>query len=158
MAGDTFTVTRSGRVGAPPAKVYELVSDFHQWPRWSPWEELDPGMERAHAGAASGTGAVYEWSGNRKAGAGRMEIVDAQAPTSGAGSVDIALAFARPFRSDNQTHFELRPDGDGTLVNWSMTGSRPLLMRVLGFVFSMDKLVGRDFEKGLARLDEAARS
>jgi uncharacterized protein YndB with AHSA1/START domain len=158
MAGDTFTVIRTGHVGAPPATVYELVSDFHQWPRWSPWEDLDPDMERTHSGAGAGPGAVYEWSGNRRAGAGRMEIVGAQPPTDGPGSVDIALRFTRPFRADNRTRFELAPDASGTQVSWSMTGTRPLPMRLLGFVFNMDKLVGKDFEKGLTRLDAAARA
>jgi hypothetical protein len=158
MAGATFTVTRSRHVAAAPEQVYALVCDFHQWRRWSPWEELDPGLERTYAGAESGKGAVYEWSGNRRAGAGRMEIVDAQPPTGGPGTVEIALRFTRPFRSDNRTRVDLTSDGDGTRVDWTMTGTRPTLMRVLGFLFNMDKLVGKDFEKGLAKLDEAART
>jgi hypothetical protein len=154
---DTFTVERSGHVAAPPPAVFEVVADFHQWPRWSPWEDLDPDMERTHSGAASGPGAVYEWSGNKKAGAGRMEITGAHAPGPGEGSIEIALAFSRPFKSDNTTRFTFTPEGDGTLVHWSMTGKRPLMMRLMPFL-NMDKLVGKDFENGLARLDEAVRS
>jgi hypothetical protein len=74
---DTYTVERKIRIDAPASAVYERIVDFHRWPVWSPYEELDPGMDRTYAGAESGVGAVYEWSGNLKAGAGRMEIVDA---------------------------------------------------------------------------------
>jgi uncharacterized protein YndB with AHSA1/START domain len=154
MADPTFTVERSALVPAAPQKVYDLLVDFHQWPQWSPWEELDPAMERTHSGAASGVGAKYAWSGNKKAGRGSMEITDATPPSS----VVIKLDFVKPFKSSNTTTFTLTPAGDGTQVRWSMTGPRPLLMRLFGFVFNMDKLVGKDFEKGLARLGTVASS
>jgi uncharacterized protein YndB with AHSA1/START domain len=153
---DTFTVERSGHVAAPPPAVFEIVADFHLWPRWSPWEELDPDMERTHSGAPTGTGAAYAWAGNRRAGAGRMEITSTQPPGAGEGSIDIALVFSRPFKSANTTRFTFTPEGDGTHVHWSMTGKRPLMMRLLPFL-DMDKLVGKDFEKGLAKLDAAVR-
>ena len=154
MTTSTFTVERTITVAAPPATVYALLEDFRRWPAWSPWENLDPQMTRTYSGAERGTGAVYEWSGNRKAGQGRMQIVEA-APGD---HVRIALAFDRPMSSNNDTRFTLQPDGDGTRVTWTMTGPRPLIMRVLGFVLSMDKLVGKDFEKGLAQLKAAAEA
>ena len=152
MANATFTVERSASIAAPPQTVYDLVVDFHEWPQWSPWEELDPDMERTHSGADSGVGAKYAWSGNRKAGRGDMTITDAQPPSK----VQIALNFVKPFKSSNTTTFTLTPEGEGTEVLWSMTGPRPLLMRIFGFVFDMDKMVGKDFEKGLAGLQKAA--
>jgi len=150
----THTVERTAVVPAPPQRVFDLVSDFHQWRRWSPWEDLDPALRRTYSGADTGTGAVYEWSGNRKAGRGRMEIVEATAPSH----VAIALDFVKPFRSSNTTEFTLTPEGDATRVRWSMTGPRPLLMRLFGFLFDMEKLVGKDFEKGLSQLRTAATS
>ncbi len=153
MGSSTYTVERSATLAAPPQRVFDLVSDFHQWRQWSPWEDLDPDLERKHSGAESGTGAVYEWSGNKKAGQGRMEITSATAPSD----VRIKLDFVKPFKSSNTTTFTIAPDGDGSKVLWSMTGPRPLFMRVFGFAFNMDKLVGKDFEKGLARLDAASR-
>ena len=154
MSEATYTVERTAVVPAPPQRVFDLVSDFHLWRRWSPWEDLDPDLRRTYSGADAGTGAVYEWSGNRKAGQGRMEIVDATATSH----VAIALDFVKPFRSSNATEFTLTPEGEGTRVRWSMTGPRPLLMRLFGFLFDMEKMVGKDFEKGLLQLRTAAAS
>ena len=150
---DTFTVERSATLPAPPQAVYSLLADFHEWPKWSPWEELDPDMERTHSGAQSGVGATYAWKGNKKAGEGRMEITEA-VPGS---RIAIDLDFLKPFRSTNKTLFTLVPEGAGTRVTWTMTGNRPLLMRIFGLFFSMDKLVGKDFEKGLANLAKVAK-
>jgi uncharacterized protein YndB with AHSA1/START domain len=151
---DTFTVERSASIAAAPETVYDLIADFHKWPQWSPWEELDPGMTRTHSGAESGVGAKYAWSGNRKAGQGDMTITQVAAPRQ----VKIALNFLKPFKASNVTTFTLTPEGRGTKVLWSMTGPEPLLMRIFHFVFNMDKMVGKDFEKGLAKLDKAATS
>ncbi len=99
MADDTYTVERSQTIDAPPARVYEQIADFHQWARWSPWEDVDPALERTYSGATSGTGAVYQWSGNRKAGQGRMEIVEASEPSQ----VRIDLVFEKPWKARNET-------------------------------------------------------
>jgi hypothetical protein len=145
---DTYTVTRSTTVHAEPARVYEQVEDFHHWPSWSPWEELDPDMERTYSGPERGIGSVYAWSGNRKAGEGRMEIARAHEPTE----VQIDLHFIKPFKSSSVTTFSFAPEGDGTKVTWTMTGARTLGIKVMSIFKSMDKLVGPDFEKGLAKL------
>jgi uncharacterized protein YndB with AHSA1/START domain len=144
----TFTVERSTTIDAPPGRVYEQLVDFRNWPAWSPWEQLDPAMRRTYSGAASGTGAVYEWSGNRKAGQGRMEITDAVEPTS----VRIDLRFDKPFPAQNVSAFTVEPRGTSSFVTWRMTGPLNLVMRVIGVVRSMDAMVGPDFEKGLAAL------
>jgi uncharacterized protein YndB with AHSA1/START domain len=154
MADSSYTVERDTTIAAAPATVYPLLADFHGWQRWSPWEGLDPALQRTYSGPESGPGAVYAWSGNTKAGQGRMEITGA-VPND---RVDVDLAFDRPFKSRSAVRFTLRPDGAGTHVTWSMTGPRPLAMRLLGFVLSMDKLLGKDFEKGLAQLKAAAEA
>ncbi len=158
MAADTYTVTRSGRVHAPRAAVHDLLVDFHQWPRWSPWEDVDPGMERAYAGSDRGVGAHYAWSGDRRAGAGSMEITGVSDDR-----VAIDLVFTRPFKARNELEFELvavdEPTGDAAPdVTGTMTGRRTLMTRVMGLVRSMDDLVGPDFERGLEQLDREARS
>lgn len=145
---DTYTVSRSATMAAPPERIYDQLVDFHRWPAWSPWEGLDPDMERHYEGAESGVGAAYRWSGNRKAGQGRMEILQATAPRE----IGIKLDFDKPFKSSNTTMFTLRPQGAGTEVTWTMVGPRSLMLKVMGVFMSMDKMVGRDFEKGLARL------
>jgi len=153
MAG-TYTVQRSTTVQAPAERVYALVADFHQWQRWSPWEDLDPDQERSFSGPASGTGASYAWSGNRKAGKGRMKILEATPPRL----VRIALDFEKPFKSSNTTAFLLEPDGSATRVRWTLTGPSTVLTKAMGVFASMDKLIGKDFDKGLARLQAAAES
>lgn len=148
MSSESFTVERSASIAAPPQRIYEQIANFHNWTNWSPWEDVDPELRRTYSGAESGTGAIYAWSGNRKAGQGRMEIIDASAPSR----VRIDLAFEKPWKARNDTLFFIQPEGSGSRVTWSMTGRKSLVMKVMGLVMSMDKMIGPDFEKGLQRL------
>ncbi|MCV2488514.1 SRPBCC family protein [Geodermatophilus sp. YIM 151500] len=148
MAHDTYTVERSATVAAPPERVYERIVDLHRWTAWSPWEEVDPAMHREYSGAESGVGAVYAWSGNRKAGAGRMTVVEATESSR----VCIDLAFDEPFKARNDTRFSIEPDGAGSRVTWTMTGRETVGVRVMSLVKPMDAMVGPDFERGLTRL------
>ena len=154
MATSEYEVTREAEIQAPATTVFDLIADFHRWNEWSPWEGVDPQMERTYSGADRGVGAVYEWSGNRKAGQGRMEITAADTP----GRVVIALQFLKPFKSSNTTTFELTESGSSTRVTWRMVGPKTLATRVMGIFSSMDKMIGRDFEKGLAQLSGAAQA
>ncbi|WP_409328857.1 SRPBCC family protein [Trujillonella humicola] len=154
MATDTYTVQRSTTIAAPPERVYAEIVDFRRWTAWSPWEDVDPAMRREYSGAESGVGAVYAWSGNRKAGAGRMTVVDAAEPSR----VRIDLVFEKPFRARNDITFAITPDAAGSAVTWTMVGRRTLAVRLMGVVKSMDAMVGPDFEKGLARLKAAAEA
>jgi uncharacterized protein YndB with AHSA1/START domain len=149
---DQYEVVRSTTISAPPAKVHGLITDFHEWTKWSPWEDLDPELERTYSGSGSGAGSVYEWSGNRKAGEGRMEITEDAPPSR----VVIALDFIKPFKSSNTTTFEIEGDGDGSRVTWRMVGPKTLATKIMGIFKSMDKMVGPDFEKGLSRMKAAA--
>lgn len=148
MADDTYTVERSVTIAAPPERIYDQLANFHNWTNWSPWEDVDPELKRTYSGAESGTGAVYGWSGNRKAGQGRMEITDAIAPSR----VQIDLRFEKPWKARNDTTFTIQPEGSGSRVTWSMIGKKTLMTKVMGIIKSMDKLVGPDFERGLTRL------
>jgi uncharacterized protein YndB with AHSA1/START domain len=152
--GDTYTVQRSTAIAAPPQRVYDLVADFHEWRSWSPWEDVDPQLSRTYSGPRSGAGARYGWSGNRQAGAGRMEIVEVTPPSL----VRVDLEFTKPFRSRNDFSFVIEPDGTGSQVTWTMVGQKSLATRVMGLVRSMDKMLGPDFERGLARLKAAAET
>ena len=143
-----FTIRRSIVIKAAPQQVFALIEDFRQWHRWSPWERLDPSMNKTLSGAASGTGSIYEWDGNRKAGAGRMEIVSSTRYSA----VDIQLIFRRPFQAQNRTLFTLAPQKDGTYVTWEMSGTNSLIPKIMGMVMNIDKLVGRNFERGLVAL------
>lgn len=152
MADDTYTVQRSASIQAPPERIYPLVANFHHWPQWSPWEDLDPNLQRTYSGAQVGAGAVYSWSGNRRAGKGRMEIVEATEPVS----VGIDLVFEKPWKARNDTRFTIAADEVGSRVVWSMTGKKTLLTKAMGLFKSMESFLGPDFEKGLARLKAAA--
>ena len=149
---DSFSVQRSISIKAAPDKIYPLVSDFHRWADWSPWEALDPAMQRSHSGAPSGPGAVYSWDGNQAVGAGRMEVMAAQPPAK----VTIKLDYIRPFEGHNSTHFSVVPQGDASLVTWVMTGPTPFVSKLMQVFVSMDKLIGKDFEAGLAKLKQVA--
>jgi uncharacterized protein YndB with AHSA1/START domain len=152
MKPDTFSVKRTISIKAPPAKVAGLITDFHQWSSWSPWEHLDPAMKRTFSGAQAGKGAVYEWEGNKDVGKGRMEIMDAATPARTA----IKLDFLEPFESHNITEFTLVPEGDATTVSWNMSGPMPFISKIMSVFTSMDAMIGSDFEKGLAKLKAVA--
>jgi len=145
---DTYVVEREQRIEGPPAAAFDRIVDFRRWRSWSPWEEIDPNLWRGYEGAESGVGARYEWAGNRRAGVGRMEITAVQPDES----VTIALEFIKPFKSKSTTEFTLQPDGATTVVRWTMTGPKTFMTRFMGIFMSMDKMIGPDFEKGLARL------
>ena len=149
-----YTVTRTTTIAAPAERVHALVNDFHEWSRWSPWEDYDPQMRRTYTGPDSGVGAAYAWEGNRKAGKGDMTIT-ADAPEQ----VDIALNFVKPFPASNRIVLVLAPAGDtSTDVEWRLHGELSGFTRVFAMVKSMDSLVGPDFERGLARLKRVAES
>ena len=145
---DSFRVERSIRVSAPPEKIFHYVNDFHQWGVWSPYEKLDPSMKRTFGGAAAGKGAVYEWDGNSKAGQGRMQIIDSDEPAR----IVIKLDFIKPITGHNRATFDFRAAGSGTQVTWSMDGPTPYIAKLMGLFFNMDRLIGAEFETGLANL------
>jgi uncharacterized protein YndB with AHSA1/START domain len=148
---DNFHVERQISIKAPPATIYPLIADFHRWTGWSPYEKLDPAMARTYGGPESGVGAVYGWDG-KKVGSGRMEIVDVVQPSK----VVIKLDFTKPMTAHNTAAFTLVPSGDLTTVTWNMDGPSPYVSKLMGLVFNMDQLVGKDFETGLANLKAAA--
>jgi uncharacterized protein YndB with AHSA1/START domain len=145
---DTFRVERTATIKAPPERIFPLINDFQRWGAWSPFEKKDPAMKRTLSGAPSGSGAVYEWDGNKEIGQGRMEIVESVPPSR----VTLKLDFTRPFKAHNIVDFTLEPRGDSTQVTWAIHGPSPFISKVMGIVFNMDKMIGKDFEAGLAAL------
>ena len=147
-----FSVRRDIVVRAPAEKIFPLIADFHRWGSWSPYENKDPAMKRTYGGAASGKGAVYAWQGNKNVGSGRMEITDASAPSK----VVIKLDFLVPFEAHNTAEFTMLPQGGATSVTWVMHGPAPFMAKVMHTVINMDRMVGKDFETGLANLKAVA--
>lgn len=149
---DSFRVERTATIKAPPDKIYAEIANLHGWPAWSPYEKKDPDMKRVFSGAESGEGAVYAWDGNKDVGQGRMEIVAATSPSK----IAIKLDFIKPFEGHNMAEFTLVPSGDSTTVTWAMYGPSPYVAKVMGTFFDLDKMIGTDFEAGLAALKTIA--
>jgi uncharacterized protein YndB with AHSA1/START domain len=143
-----FSIQRAIDIAAPPEKIFALVNDFHGWVLWSPWEGIDPTLKRTYSGPDSGTGATYAWEGNKKVGSGRMEITQS-VPAS---KIVIKLDFLKPFEAHNIANFTLAARGSVTNVVWTMTGQQPFIFRLITLFFDMDKSVGSDFARGLAKL------
>jgi len=145
---DTFRVQRSTNIGAPPEKIFSLMNDFRSFGSWSPYEKRDPEMKRSYSGPPSGKGAVYAWDGNKNVGSGRMEILD----STPASKILIKLDFSRPFEAHNLVEFTLEPHGDSTTVGWTMEGPVPFTAKIMHVFVNMDRMIGGDFETGLANL------
>lgn len=147
-------MVRTTTIAADPARVHALIDDFHQWVAWSPWEDLDPDLQRTYAGPDRGVGAHYAWQGNRRAGQGSMEIT-ASTPER----IDLDLVFRKPFDSASRVTFDLVPAGEErTDVTWTMRGEQKGLWGLVGKVVPMERFVGKDFDRGLARLKGVAES
>jgi uncharacterized protein YndB with AHSA1/START domain len=149
---DAYKVQRSVTMAVPPEAVYQQVADFKAWDRWSPWAKLDPKMKTEFGGTPGAPGSTYAWVGDDKVGEGRMTITAATPPST----VSIKLEFIKPFASVADTTFIFAPEGGGTKVTWAMAGKNEFLGKVMCVFMDMDKMIGKDFEKGLAQLAAAS--
>jgi hypothetical protein len=149
---DVYRVQRTTTIHAEPGRIFPHVNDLHSWSAWSPFDKLDPNMKKTFSGPASGKGAVCEWAGNARAGRGRMEIVDSTPPAT----VVIKLNFIKPLKSHSTAEFMLVPKGNSTDVTWAMYGPVSLAMKIFQVFVNMDRMIGKDFERGLADLKSIA--
>jgi hypothetical protein len=149
-----FRTERSITVSTPPAAAFAQVNDFHKWKAWNPWAKLDPAMKEAYDGPPSGVGAIYSWDGNKNVGTGRMTLTESR-PVE---SIRIKLEFLKPFAATNTAEFTFKPNGNRTIVTWSMFGKSNFICKLMGLFMSMDKMIGSQFEKGLADLKSAAEA
>jgi uncharacterized protein YndB with AHSA1/START domain len=148
---ETFRVQRQTAIQASPEKIFPLINDYKQWAAWSPWEKKDAAMKRSFSGAATGKGSAYAWE-SKEVGTGDMLITES-VPSS---LIKIDLNFSKPFEAHNKVVFSIQPQAGGSVVSWDMSGPAPLMARVMHVFFDMDKMVGKDFEAGLADLKAAA--
>ena len=148
MQPSEFRIARIATMAAAPADVFAQVNDFHKWEAWSPWAKLDPNMKQTDEGAPAGVGVIHSWNGNNKVGEGRMTIMESR-PND---LIRIKLEFMRPFRATNTAEFTFEPQGNQTVVTWAMTGRNNFMFKAFGMFMNMDKLLGNDFEKGLASM------
>lgn len=156
---DTFRVARSTVIAAAPGKIFPLINDLHGFNRWNPFLKLDPDVRIGYLGPDAGKGARHTWEGNGKVGAGSLEIKDSLPPSN----IVMALDMLKPMAAQNRVEFTLEPvntrtPSDTTRVTWAMTGTSTLLSKVMGMCFSMDDMVGKSFEQGLADLKTIAEA
>jgi hypothetical protein len=154
MQPSEFRVERTAIVSAPAPAVFAQVNDFHKWEAWNPWAKIDPAMKQTYEGAPSGTGAIYTWAGNNQVGEGRMTITESR-PSD---LIRIKLEFFKPFASTNVAEFTFKPESDQTAVTWSMTGKNNFIAKAVHLFVNMDKMVGGQFEKGLAQMKSVAEA
>ncbi len=149
-----YNVSRSTQIAVPPDGVFALINDLRKWEDWSPWAKLDPAMKTTYSGAAAGPGAVYHWvSANDDVGEGRMTITAANPPES----LTIRLEFIKPFESLSESRFTIRPAANGSQIDWVITGQTGFFEKAVTLAMGgMDKLIGPDFERGLAQLKSLA--
>jgi hypothetical protein len=143
-----FKVVRTTKINAPAVDVFGYVNDFHKWTAWSPWENLDPNLQRFYEGAPAGPGTIYRWVGNRKVGEGKMTLTESKPGEY----VRIALDFLKPFAASNKVVISFKQEGNQTAVDWTMTGTKNFICKGMGMFMSMDKMCGGQFEQGLAQL------
>ena len=154
MQPSEFRVARSAAIAAPVPAVFAQVNDFHNWPAWSPYDKLDPAMKKTYAGPPAGTGASYAWAGNSQAGVGRATITESR-PNE---LVRIRLDFEKPFAGTAFAEFRFKPDGERTVVEWSLAGENNFIAKAVHLFMNMDKMVGGQFEDGLAQLRSVAEA
>ena len=145
---DSYRVERSVTIAAPAADVFPQLNDFHRSQAWSPWVKLDPNAKYTFEGPASGVGASNAWTGNDKVGEGRQTIT-ASTPNE---FVQLRVEFFKPMADVATSEFHLKPGGAGTTVTWAMYGHKNYMAKVMCMFVSMDKMIGGDFERGLANL------
>jgi hypothetical protein len=151
---DTVHVERSATISAPTDVTFAFVNDFHQWGNWSPWSKLDPNEKLTYEGPANGVGESMSWVGNDKVGEGKMTITDSKPGAS----VAVKLEFIKPFPMQSDVEFAFAPAGADTNVKWGMTNHPNFMGKAMGMFMNMDKMVGPDFEKGLASMKTVAEA
>jgi hypothetical protein len=148
-------ITRSATMNAPPERVHELVNHLQRWGEWSPWAKKDPDQRITFEGPEAGVGAAFSWVGNKEVGEGRIEIVESKP----AECVKIRLDFIKPMKVTNTAAYTFEDYGAGTRVTWSMTcKSDQFMAKVFTLLVDMDKMIGADFEEGLAAMKALAEA
>lgn len=144
-----FRVERSIVIDAPASAVFPHVNALYRWESWSPWAKLDPNAANGYDGPEEGVGASVRWKGNMEVGEGKMTITESVRDET----VALSLEFLKPMESTSTARFTFTPEGEGrTHVTWVMEGHNNFISKVIGLVMNCEKMVGEQFEQGLANL------
>lgn len=148
-----FRITRTGRISAPIGVVFDNINNFHAWEAWSPWAKMDSNAKNTFTGPTAGPGASMAWAGNNKVGEGRMTILESRPGEA----IRINLEFFKPFKATNLAEFTFKPEGDQTSVTWTMSGKNNFMGKAIGMLMNCDKMIGSQFEQGLANLNSVSQ-
>ena len=148
---DAFRVERSISIKAPPEKIFPLINELKPMNEWNPFAKQDPSMKITYSGPASGKGAAHAWTSDR-AGEGRLEITDSAAAVAGQHAPRHDQADGGPQRDRVRAATAV----GGTNVSWSMSGEYNYITKVMCVFVSMDRMIGGEFDKGLADLKAMA--
>ncbi|MCI0618181.1 SRPBCC family protein [bacterium] len=154
MQPSEFRVTRTATISAPAPAVFAQVNDLYKWEEWSPWAKRDPAAKKTYEGPSAGTGAIYRWAGNKEVGEGSLTITESR-PSD---LIRMKLEFLKPFQATNTAEFTFKPQGNQTVVTWTMTGKNNVIAKAIHLFMDMDKMVGGDFEMGLAQIKSVVES
>ncbi len=143
-----FSVQRSLVIAAPATALFEQVNDHRKFAVWNPWAKLDPNVKNTYSGPATGVGSVASWQGNREVGAGSQTIIE----TKPGELVRQRMDWKEPMEGTSTVDFTFKPEGERTLVTWHMYGPQNYVGKVMCLFMSMEKMVGSQFEAGLAHL------
>ena len=149
-----FHVTRTATMAAPAPVVFAQVNDFRKWEAWNPWARIDPAMKQTYTGAPASVGAIYTWAGNHEVGEGRMTIIESR-PSE---LIRVRLDFVQPFAGTSVAEFTFKPEGDRTVVTWSMRGTNTFVAKAVHLVMNMDRMIGGQFDQGLAHMKSVAEA
>jgi hypothetical protein len=150
LRSSDFRMSRSILINAPPSKAFEFVNTIRNWELWSPWQHIDPNMKQVYNEIPSGPGASQSWNGNNQVGEGTMTVKSVETDRL----IDMKLEFLRPMKANNDVTLTFDPEGGATKVTWAMAGKHDFMGKAFDLVMNLDKMVGKDFEKGLAKLKE----
>lgn len=149
---DTFRFQRSITIAASPDKIHPLINDMRRFNTWNPYNKKDPAMKTTYRGPQAGPGAAYDFDGDGNVGKGTIQIIEPSGPST----VSMRLDMTAPMNASNLIDFTLHPHASGTQVTWAMHGPSPFVTKVMHTLFNMDKMIGRDFDAGLADLKTLA--
>jgi carbon monoxide dehydrogenase subunit G len=151
---DEFRITRKVSIKAPPDAIYSRISDMRRFNEWNPFVKGDPSVKLVYSAITAGPGGSYDWDSTGQAGKGRMAITDVLPPNR----VAMALQFEAPMKANNKVVFTLRPQDSNTEVTWEMTGTYGFAHKIMDVAFNFEKLIGGEFDKGLADLKSQAEA
>ena len=149
VAPKDYEVSRSIVIDKDLKEVFQFVKLIKNQDQWSPWKKKDPNMIQSFIGTDGEVGFVAKWKGNKAVGEGEQEIITIVENEY----IDAQLRFYKPWKSESIGHILVdRVDETQTIVTWGFSGINKFPMSIFMLFMNMDKMMGKDFEEGLAKL------